>query len=434
MAWTAFILLTATLFIRPSELIPEVEGWQIYELLIIGCLVLSWPLIIEQLSPAKLAERPISACVVGLLPAVVLSHLAHFFLWGARVSGQEFGKVVLYYLLVVSLVDTPARLQSLLRWLVLFIVVSVSLVLLEYHGWVDIAAIDAHPQKQVDVETGEVTTIPRIRSTGIFRDPNDLSMILLVGMVLCVYGAGGGLGWLPRPVWLAPLALCGYALVLTRSRGGFVALIAAALSLCVSRFGWRRSLPLIVLGVPLIVAIFAGRMTDLSTSEGTGQSRIQLWSMGLALLKQFPVFGSGYATYVSHAGQVAHNSFVHCFAELGIVGGGLFLGAFGIALWELRRLGSPSLEIADPDLRRMRPYLLAMLVTYAASMLSLSRAYIAPTYLILGLATAYLGMMSAEPRPEPLRFDRRLLSRLALASVAFLACTYVFIRLFARWG
>ena len=56
------------------------------------------------------------------------------------------------------------------------------------------------------------------------------------------------------------------------------------------------------------------------------------------------------------------------FAELGLFGGLLFLGAFFAGIVSLYRLGGKGVAIADPRLARLRPYLLAMVCAYAAGL------------------------------------------------------------------
>ncbi len=89
---------------------------------------------------------------------------------------------------------------------------------------------------------------------------------------------------------MAPLALFGYALALTNSRGGLLALLTAMLVLFQARFGWRKTLVLVPIVLPLMFLLFAGRQTEFTTSEGTSQQRIQFWSEGLAMFRQAPVF------------------------------------------------------------------------------------------------------------------------------------------------
>lgn len=434
MDYLLFLLLNAVLFIRPAEIVPELLDLAIYEVVIIACLIVALPKLLEQLRLRSIVENPISACVIGVFFALVLSHLAYFRTWEARMLGAEFGKVVLYYLLLVGVLRSGPQLRTFLWSLAGFALVLTSLALLQFHEVLQIPGLETIQQKDYDKETGEMFIVPRLVSTGIFNDPNDLCLLLVSAMAICIYGLGERRFGLLRGLWLAPLGLFGYALSLTQSRGGFLALLAAALVLCRARFGWWKTIPLAAVALPLMFMIFSGRQTDISASEGTGQARVQLWSEGLTLFREAPFFGIGQGEYVEEVGGVAHNSFIHAYTELGFFGGTFFLGAFFFALWTLYRLGSARMQILDPDMQRLRPYLLAIVAGYAAGMLTLSRTYIVPTYMVLGLVTVYLRVTPVYPPLPSLRFDFALAGRLAFVSVAFLLVTYVYVRTFAVFG
>src|SRR3954471_7774194 len=72
-----FILLNATLYVRPAEIVPALLGLEIYQTLIIACLAASFTCVLEQLTSGELERRPITVCVIGLAFAVVMSHLAN---------------------------------------------------------------------------------------------------------------------------------------------------------------------------------------------------------------------------------------------------------------------------------------------------------------------------------------------------------------------
>jgi hypothetical protein len=131
--------------------------------------------------------------------------------------------------------------------------------------------------------------------------------------------------------------------------------------------------------------------------------------------------------------HVAHNSYLQGFADLGVFGGCLFVGAFVTAGWSLYRFGGREHLLLDHDLKSMHPYLFAGLAAYCLGMLSLSICFIIPTYLMLGLSVAYTRMAgrAALVPPTPLRFDLSLLSRFAVAGVFTLASIYVFVRFLA---
>ncbi|HMF11868.1 MAG TPA: O-antigen ligase family protein, partial [Gemmataceae bacterium] len=163
---------------------------------------------------------------------------------------------------------------------------------------------------------------------------------------------------------------------------------------------------------------------------GTGQERIQIWSDGLMLFRDAPLFGVGMNEYEVSVGHVAHNSYLQAITELGIVGGSLFLGAFVVAWKTLRSLGTNGRRIVDPELRRLYPYLTGAVAVYAVGMFTLTLNYIVPTYVVLGLATACGRMTLTRPPAPTIRFDPRLAGQFLGIAVLFLVGLTVFVRLF----
>jgi O-antigen ligase len=435
-AFALWVLVNAVLFLRPAEIIDDLQGANLYEVLILACAVCSAPALFRRLTSGGLTREPITLAVVGLLAAIVGSHLVHGHTWEARASATKFFKVALYYLLLLVNLNSLARLRLFLLCLAGLIAGLSILALLQYHGVIDIAALRVLEERQYDQEIEEYIVITRLRSTGIFNDPNDLSLMLLTGMAICTYGLTDRRLLFLRLFWAAPLLLFGYALTLTQSRGGFLGLLAGMVVLFHARFGRTRALLLAGLALPLMFALFAGRQTniDLGNNEDTSQARIQLWSEGLDLFREAPLFGVGHDQYAERATQVAHNSFVHCFAELGLFGGALFLGAFWCAGQLLRRTAPRPAPSLDPELQRLRPYLLAGGTAYAVGLLSLSRSYVEPTYLVLGLVAVF-GSLASQSLARPLVvWDGRTVWAIALTSVVFLVVTYGVVRVCCNWN
>jgi hypothetical protein len=435
MSFWLFILVTATLFVRPSEIVPGLAEVPVYEGLIVVCLLVASPSLFRMMAArGALASQPITVCVLGVLLAIVLSHVAHAYPGGAVSGFIQFGKIFLYYLLLIGVVNSPARLRSFLSWLVLFILVVAVLALVEYHGIAEIPSITTLQDKDLDEETGETVLIPRLRSTGIFGDPNDLCNMLAVGMTLALYRLTDRRTGRSRFLWLAPLGLLGYGVVLTQSRGGLLALLAGWGVLFASRFGLRKTLLLGAAAVPLLSLVIGGRQMTFSATQGTGQERLQLWNEAISYFRESPLFGIGQGGYADRVGLVAHNSFLHAFTELGLVGGTFFVGAFFSALYGCWCLGFPALQVADPDLRRLRPYIMASLTSYAVGLISLTRVYVVTTYLVLALGGAYL-QLAAPTGPYPaLQFNRRLVLQIAGVSGLVLLCIYLVARFFVNRG
>jgi O-antigen ligase len=284
-----------------------------------------------------------------------------------------------------------------------------------------------------------VVFVERIRGTGIFQDPNDFGLILVMGLIFIAASLfRPRAGW-PRYLWLIPGGVLLATLSLTHSRGAFFALACAIPAALSYARNWRVG-ALSLLGLPLLTIVFSARATDLnSIVEGTGQSRIQIWSQSLAVWRQYPVFGLGEGLLVEELGVVAHNSFLHCFAELGILGGTAFLSCFlaaGLGLWSLRsqRGGiDPSALVSGElrDIAHLRVFVFAALAAYSAGMLSISRQFVMPTYLILGLATATQSLQSGDG--VRWRIGNRFLLVVLSASAGMLLTIYLMVRVLARW-
>jgi O-antigen ligase len=281
----------------------------------------------------------------------------------------------------------------------------------------------------VDPITGEDVIVYQLTATGNFADPNDLCTILVVATVISLYRLfDGGAGYF-RVVWAAPVGLFFYALILTKSRGGLISLLVSLAVLTVSRLGWKRAVPLSAVLIAGILMTSGGRQTRFGTGEDTAQGRIQLWVEGLHLMARSPLTGIGASQYAEEVGLVAHNSFLHANVELGLLGGTCFVGAFYLPLWSLRRINTAGAEVIDPALRRLRPYLVALVAGYAAGLCSISRCYVVPTYMIVGLAAAYLRLVPVN-RPEVVPWlNGRLVARLVAADLAVMTSIYVFIKL-----
>lgn len=386
MAFWLFLLLNGVLLLRPEELFPEIAGLRLYLIAIGLCLVTALPQLAETLQPHNLTKRPLTLCVLGVWAASILSQLARGQVGVALEFGAEFGKVMLYYLILVSVVTTPARFRTFLGVIVALVLVSAGLGLLQFHGMVNFTALTPLERKD-GVADGEDPLL-QLRSSGIFNDPNDLCLILVTASICALARSFTSANVLPRVLWLTPIGVFGYAVVLTQSRGGLLGLLVALVVWVWGRFGWRWTLPVVAvlgLGLPLVAS---GRQANLSLGRGdTAHERFALWQDGFVAMMRNPVTGIGAGEYADEMGLVAHNSFVHAYVELGLLGGSWFLGAFLLAAGALFR-SRPE----QPLLAQLRPFVLAMLVGYAGGVFSISRDYVIPTYLVLGVADAFLAI------------------------------------------
>jgi putative inorganic carbon (hco3(-)) transporter len=185
----------------------------------------------------------------------------------------------------------------------------------------------------------------------------------------------------------------------------------------------------------LAAVVFAGftmlgpsRAGDLDAGEESAQSRIQAWSAGIEMFKQRPVFGVGFGRFTDFHERVAHNSFVHSFAELGIVGEFCFVGFF---YWFFRSLTALKKRV-PPEQGRWATALQASGVGLVMCIWFLSRAYVITPYMLLAIGSSYATM--SMPKDERLAW--RLIDVVAVATlaIAVVVITYGAVRLLAVWS
>jgi hypothetical protein len=437
MGFVIFLLVTATLFLRPSEIVPDLQGFRIYEVLMVGAIFSLRREIMDQFHLVRLQTQPVTICAILMFGAIALSHLQHGFLWGVQWSLDIYYKTLLYFLMLVGSVSTWPRFRWFLYTTCLCGTVMVGLCVIDYLGIVDLEFVTHITDR--DSETtiaNETQLIWRMRGTGIFEDPNDLCQVITLCGVICAYGLTRKQAGTRRYFWLAPMALLAMALLYTHSRGGMLSTMAAGMTLLTFKYGKRMAIGGGLLAIPAII-VLGGRQTEIDLEDGTGQDRIQLWSDGLSCLKSPDFFfGIGMGEYADMAGLVAHNSFVHAYTELGVIGGTLFFGMFFFNFLGLYRYRWVNDEIRDPELRSFYPFQFALLVGWTIGLLSLSRCYVVPTYLALALPTAYLNLAAHGLVPQRvfLLWDRLHVAKLTVSSAACLLGIFAFVKVFARWG
>jgi hypothetical protein len=437
MGFVLFVLATATMFLRPGELLPALAELPIYEGLMCASCLAAGPRLLHCVRWRQLVREPVTLCVLAVLFFCVASHFAQSYLGGAVAAATQFGKTALYYLLLVCHVTTPRRLRQFIVAIVLCAGCMVGLCVADFLEFIDLPQLTHYSDRDGVTITNEAQRVLRMRGIGIFEDPNDLALVIVATGVLALYLGGWKAAGIARPAWIAFFALMGLALLLTQSRGGFLAAVAGGLTLATVRYG--RIAAILTAAAALCSApLLAGRLASMDLGDGTGRARIELWRDGLAEISS-PAFvsGIGMNEYVERFGLVAHNSFVHAFVELGWFGGTMFFGGFffcGLALMRRLRLAAcvraGRAAPQEEESVRMAGYLLALLASWTIGLMSLSRCYVVPTYLVLGLITAYLAMRGAQTGwPRPLvAWDRPHAARLAAASTALLAFFFVVAR------
>ena len=369
-AFTFFLLANATIFVRPWEVFPELEGIQLYLGFIAAAAVLSYRQIMQHLHINSLLAQPVTLCVLGVCAAVAVSHLTNGYLGGAVSGTVNMVKTVMYYLVLVATVNTSRRFRIFVISLALCGVISIGIAVADYHEVWDIASLTHIKERAGYTITGQDLFLIRLCGLGMFHDPNDMSLLIITTGLLCLAQLfDREWGW-TRILWIAPFPLLFLALWDTHSRGGLIAAGAAGMAFLAMKYG--KAFALAAMGMAVLAAPLAlGRMAKMDLSEGTGQQRIRLWAEGFNAIQSPKIlFGIGEGMYENLADYVAHNSYVHAFVELGLIGGSMFVGCLFFIAYALYRLKADETDVYDARIAYYQPFVAGIIAALCAGMLS----------------------------------------------------------------
>jgi putative inorganic carbon (HCO3(-)) transporter len=375
------LLYLAVLYIRPAEIVPTLEGVPLVDWLTIASAIIMIATLFVR--PRRPTLSAMDAYIALFWVAIVVSNLAWGWLGGAYKGLLDFAPVVFFYLLVRVAIDTPGRLRGFVH---VFVALNVLL------------AINGIVQYHTGLGIGNVTTVGlenRIRGTGIFHDPNDLGMTLVMSVPLILWVVFEP----ARAVWQRALAIVlaapiMTAIVYTSSRGAILGLCGVAMVFAFRQFKMIPALTFGGVAVAALMILGPARAQAMDSQENSAQSRIEAWGQGLMMLKSKPVFGVGYGRFTEFHHKVAHNSFVQTAAELGLAGAVVFVAMFD-RLFRILHRGRRALSL-PPGLS---PSWMNAMIASATGMVVcaffLSRQYVAVPYILLALGGSLDGLVPA---------------------------------------
>ncbi|HZT41608.1 MAG TPA: O-antigen ligase family protein [Chthonomonadaceae bacterium] len=414
------LLFIGLIFVRPEEMSPDLAGMHLTLLVSLVTLVSTWFQFF--LDRERVTRSPQITMMFGFAAIVVINA----FLTGGLITQttQDMVRLTLLVLLVLNLVRTPERYRAYVNTLILFTgYVAVYSIILYLSG---VGVIE-------QADTGSVGgLIARSKATGIFGDPNDLAVTIIAGMALALAMVTQVRG-LARIPHLLVLGLGSWAVLQTNSRSGMVSFLVVLVTgfICLSRRK-AAAIGLIVVVVGTLLAVSSSRMTNFNTQEQSANERLMFWSNGLDQLRQHPLTGCGYTKFPDYNGhRAAHNSFVLCFAELGLPGYFCFIGLIYYAF----RRRPKSAPWTPPDERSARDLLASRLalIGYLTGSFFLTRTYIPITFLYITLPVAAQIALSGQTEPYRLTARERLQDFGWIAAIC--VGSIVFVRLIVyRYG
>jgi hypothetical protein len=148
------------------------------------------------------------------------------------------------------------------------------------------------------------------------------------------------------------------------------------------------------------------------------------------MLKKSPFFGVGYRVFTDHHELTAHNSFVLCFAETGMVGYFFWLGLLVAAGRDLAILaGLSASDPAQAEVRRCARTVRLAFYTFLTTAWFLSRTYIPTLYLLVAMGVGLREIAHRNGWAQLPGFDRKWLTTTVFLEVISVAVVYLTVRL-----
>jgi O-antigen ligase len=433
----AYIIIT---ILSPEQFGPQ---WASYHVLLFLAGIIFLVSLPNIFSRTQLRSSVQTFLMLGFILAIGVSAVANGWAGGVLAGWQVFLPRAAVFFFIVANVTTIQRLKIVTLAAVGTCLVIVVEALCGYYGGF---RGDMFVLKQNLYSNDEVLgQISRLRAAGFLSDPNDFAQILLIALPLIFIAWQKRRGVTNSLIVFIPVVLILWAMYLTHSRGASIGLAVVALMAARKQLGTKAS-------VVLTAALIFGMVTlDFTGGRGIsaveGAERMAAWISGLEMFKSAPVFGIGFGGFTDFNEITAHNSFVLCLAELGIVGSTIWVGLLVTTMLGLNNiiktqrnrsskarpeiekseepaasysaatdfcesLGETSIETASatsdeteikpeptPEVPKYWPVAMRLaLIGFMVTSWFLSRSYQTPMYLILGLATATIGLQKTAVR------------------------------------
>ena len=308
-------------YVRPEDMFPGLGGLRLQLLVSVVTLIGAWGWIFLQRK--EFVKSPVVTLLIGYAIVGVFA--------GAKVGNTvdaalDFARGLIIALLVLNLVRSKEQYAGFTKTLV-----ACTFYLAAYSVYLTFSG-------QAMVEQGNV----RALGAGSFADPNDLAASIIAGLALVLGQVVRTRSW-SRFGYLCVAAFFVFAIMLTGSRGGLLALMSL---FALASFAFSKHKVASVVGaIILAAALFAlapGRMTNIDAGEESAHGRIEGAAHGIEAFREQPLTGIGYQQFPDiNNGFTAHNTFVLCFAELGVVG---YFCWMGLLYFAYRRLRPPEEE------------------------------------------------------------------------------------------
>lgn len=319
------LIYVALSLLSPSVLPNEIVALHVNEILgvlaILACAI--------NVGSSNIGKIPDTYLIVGLIFAMVLSIAAAGWLGAIPIKFLDYVPIFIVFYFISIGCRSIFHLK-LLVYVMLFVAFYIFA-----HGALADRAHDL-TSHYLEPEGMAPNIVYRYKGLGVLSDPNDTAQFYATLIPLLFLRWKKGSYFLNFLLTIVPACILAAGMYFTHSRGGVIALVALIL------FGFKDKLGVVKSSI-LAAALFAGLMF-LNVSGGRGMNeddggRVAAWSTGLQIFRSHPVFGVGIDKFADYndTGHTAHNSYVLCLAEVGLIGYACWMGAivsnwFGLSL------------------------------------------------------------------------------------------------------
>jgi O-antigen ligase len=362
------------LYVRPQEFLPGFVGLPV----MLGLGSVTFVLMLLQMGIKKKVivhgGAPQSLLMIWFLAAIAASNLAHLNITATKDSVREFMPPFLLYFMIAMMVDSEKKIKVTLYLLAGLTAFLAYQGIRQYFTGVGIA--------------GQELFQGRIVSIGIFADPNDLALALLIMLPFCL------LEFVrpnPMPVRMLNLliaAALATTVVMTDSRGGILSLGLLIVAMFWRKFGWKTGVAVGVLAFVAMFVVGPSRMGTISTEEDSASARVASWTVAIDLVQSNPIFGVGCFQFTDYHHKTAHNSYLLAASELGFFGYVPWLLMIYLSLKNLYFISKNGVEKRHGQIGRYADGVLWGLIAFLFAATFLSRTYIELIYILFGLSAA----------------------------------------------
>lgn len=335
--------------IRPAEMYPALGALRME--LLLGALVFVSIIINQKILTGRvvLPKDPLTISLAVLLAGISLSIFTSYEATITKDTIVEFVKILVFYYLIVALVDTRKRFVTFVATFVLLI------------SYVAFDALAGYLSGQF-VHTMEVDRLTGATSAG--GDANTLATTLVTTTPLLVAAALYFRHWLVK-IFLGMVTLTmTYLVVITASRGGLLAFFAVV-------FGGiafaRRKLMLLTAVILLSIGTWTvmpqqyrdryAEFTEVADNiNAVSSGRWEIWKAGVHMIAGRPILGVGAGAFPWAYGSgdfgppqmmSPHNVYIQVLATTGLVGFAVWVTFLYILIKSLRDIARRARKIPD---------------------------------------------------------------------------------------